>query len=435
MTTYYIDAANGDNVNSGSSLSDPWADFGPIDTSNGSVDLQAGDVVKVRGGTYPSSTAVRLQGLPGQESNRIVVEAYQDEVPTLDFTQNSGQGVDLSNSQYTTFRGFEVMHADTHNVRAHGSSCVNVVVEDCEIHGHGAGDSFGAGISCALGVDRFTVRGCEVYDGVSGGNSDGIRAADNIANTVIEDCLIHHNSDDGIDLKGSSDGGSNPDQPALLRRVVCYRNGRDLSGSIVGDGNGFKMGDLDKSTGGHRLEQCVAFENETRGIGNPGIDIGVEVINCTAYNNGSQNLYLSSGGVHRIVNTLGKGGGGWDLKIGSEAEVVTCNWNSSESGNFNADPVDFRSVDVSSPDFLRLPDGSPYIDAGTDVSIPYNGSAPDLGAFETSTDSSSSAVLKYYDGSSWVRPTDVGWHDGGSFGTYRVKMWDGNTWQTVFDGT
>jgi hypothetical protein len=270
-----------------------------------------------------------------------------------------------------------------------------------------------------------------VYDGVSGGNSDGIRAADNITNTVIEDCLIHHNSDDGIDLKGSSDGGSNPDQPAFLRRVVCYRNGRDLSGSIVGDGNGFKMGDLDKPTGGHRLEQCVAFDNETRGIGNPGIDVGVDVINCTAYNNGSQNLYLSSGGAHRIVNTLGKGGGGWDLKIGSEAEVVTCNWDSSESGNFNADPVEFRSVDVSSPDFLRLPDGSPYIDAGTDVGLPYNGAAPDLGAFETGTDSSSSAVLKYYDGSSWVEPGALRTYDGSTFSGSKLKMWDGSAWTTI----
>ena len=34
-------------------------------------------------------------------------------------------------------------------------------------------------------------------------------------------------------------------------------------------------------------------------------------------------------------------------------------------------------------DLLRLATGSSLIDAGVDVGLPYNGSAPDLGAFET----------------------------------------------------
>jgi len=43
-----------------------------------------------------------------------------------------------------------------------------------------------------------------------------------------------------------------------------------------------------------------------------------------------------------------------------------------------------RSPDGSLPilEFLRLRDGSQLIDRGTDVGLPYNGSAPDLGAYE-----------------------------------------------------
>jgi hypothetical protein len=43
-----------------------------------------------------------------------------------------------------------------------------------------------------------------------------------------------------------------------------------------------------------------------------------------------------------------------------------------------------RQADGSLPnvDFMRLAAGSDLIDAGTDVGLPYNGSAPDLGAFE-----------------------------------------------------
>jgi len=45
---------------------------------------------------------------------------------------------------------------------------------------------------------------------------------------------------------------------------------------------------------------------------------------------------------------------------------------------------DARNADGSLPDiaFMRLAIGSDLIDGGTDVGLPYCGSAPDLGAFE-----------------------------------------------------
>src|SRR4029077_20715569 len=44
-----------------------------------------------------------------------------------------------------------------------------------------------------------------------------------------------------------------------------------------------------------------------------------------------------------------------------------------------------RKADGSLPDidFMRLVAGSHLIDAGVDVGLPFNGSAPDLGYFET----------------------------------------------------
>ena len=44
-----------------------------------------------------------------------------------------------------------------------------------------------------------------------------------------------------------------------------------------------------------------------------------------------------------------------------------------------------RQADGSLPvlPFLRLAAGSPLIDRGVNVGLPYNGAAPDLGAFES----------------------------------------------------
>ncbi len=55
---------------------------------------------------------------------------------------------------------------------------------------------------------------------------------------------------------------------------------------------------------------------------------------------------------------------------------------------FSIDPKGLdapRGPDGSLPkiDFMHLKPGSKLIDAGKDVRLPYNGPAPDLGAFET----------------------------------------------------
>jgi hypothetical protein len=54
------------------------------------------------------------------------------------------------------------------------------------------------------------------------------------------------------------------------------------------------------------------------------------------------------------------------------------------------DNMGSRQDDGSLPEsnFLKLKEESDLIDAGTDVGLPFNGSAPDLGAFETVPDTS-----------------------------------------------
>jgi hypothetical protein len=67
--------------------------------------------------------------------------------------------------------------------------------------------------------------------------------------------------------------------------------------------------------------------------------------------------------------------------VGDEGDIYTTddvNNGIFQTGNISVDP---QFVDATVPD-VHLQPGSPCIDAGVDVGLPYLGSAPDMGAFE-----------------------------------------------------
>jgi hypothetical protein len=67
--------------------------------------------------------------------------------------------------------------------------------------------------------------------------------------------------------------------------------------------------------------------------------------------------------------------------VGDGGDVFTAddvNKGAFQTGNVSVDP---QSVDTSAPD-VQLQPGSPMIDAGTDVGLPFCGLMPDMGALE-----------------------------------------------------
>ena len=117
--------------------------------------------------------------------------------------------------------------------------------------------------------------------------------------------------------------------------------------------------------------------------------------NCTAYRNKGGNFGFSqligAGKILEIKNCVAVDG---KVAIADFAIQETNNWMSP----FIVTPDDFSSLDTtgitgprkadgSLPDvkFVHLVRGSDLIDAGTNLGIPYTGKAPDLGAFEFSS--------------------------------------------------
>jgi hypothetical protein len=116
------------------------------------------------------------------------------------------------------------------------------------------------------------------------------------------------------------------------------------------------------------------------------------LLNCTAYRNGTNykiSAAIKTGSVLTVENCVALGSYG---SLASFALEATNSW----MPQFVVTDGDFVSVDTSGvrgprkadgslPDvpFMHLALGSDLIDAGLNVGIPFNGSAPDLGCFET----------------------------------------------------
>ena len=66
----------------------------------------------------------------------------------------------------------------------------------------------------------------------------------------------------------------------------------------------------------------------------------------------------------------------WDLGLTPASDDFA---SLDDAGTLGPRKPDGRLPDT---DFLKLRAGSPMIDRGTDVGLPYTGSAPDLGAWE-----------------------------------------------------
>jgi hypothetical protein len=96
-------------------------------------------------------------------------------------------------------------------------------------------------------------------------------------------------------------------------------------------------------------------------------------------------------GTHRLRNNIAYGGGG-GLSNSTSDDEQNNSWNGGVSVS-DADFVSLSDADTEQPrgnggslpqvGFLHLAPGSDLIDAGVDVGLPYAGSAPDLGAFES----------------------------------------------------
>jgi hypothetical protein len=384
-TIYYV-ATNGSDSASGTSTSTPFAT--PQKAVSVSA-LTAGDTIYIRGGTYSLSANVSpgssKVGTPG---NYIKFWAYPGEYPVFDYSAMSGSAKALEmRRNYWWAKGIEVKNGPNTGILIAGNG---VIVEGCSVHDCGF-DGIVLGSSSSI-CSNATIKNCDSYHNVDkttdGEDGDGFAGKSGCGSgNIFVGCRSWLNCDDGWDFYDAAA------KSVTFTNCWSFLNGTNDWGisSFQGDGNGYKLGGASTSVG-HTLVQCLAFHNRLKGFDYNNSHGDHTMVNCTGFRNGLENYkfpVVPNTGVNRFTNCVSYAGGGIDIVAGSIQ--VSNSWqnglSASASDFASLDPALAqapRNADYSLPtnDFARLAAGSDLIDAGINVGLPFNGAAPDLGAYE-----------------------------------------------------
>jgi hypothetical protein len=421
---YYV-ATNGNDANAGA-IGTPFLTIQRAQTS-----AAAGDTVYIRGGTYVMTTAqvaqyssiwayVTLLNKSGTSNNRIKYWNYPNEKPVFNYSGINPAGFRINAFQVTGswihIRGLEVVGVQV-NITAHTQSeCFentgsNNIYERLSMH-----DGKAIGFYLTKGGNNLVLN-CDAYnnwDNVSenglGGNTDGFGCHPNndlvgYTNNVFRGCRAWFNSDDGFDC-------INAFEAVTIENCWSFYNGYSTAFASLGDGNGFKVGgfgvtdfsNLPATIPRHNVRFCLAIRNKSAGFyanhhlgGNNWYNNSayLNAVNYNMLNRSADHTADVPGYDHNLKNNLG-----WGAR-----SAETSNLNTSTSNvSFNyftlsvtVNSSDFLSIDQSLltaarqsdgslpvNNFMRLVTGSDLINKGTNIGFAYNGSAPDLGCFESS---------------------------------------------------
>jgi hypothetical protein len=445
--TYYV-SFDGDDANPGTADA-PWATF-----QHAADSAQPGDAVCFRGGTYPGDETHLTQS--GTAEAPITFIAYPGETPILDGGGSMGellildQGTSYLRISGFTLRGFTIWgmelsgenryvqldhleveggeasihftYGETEGPPAEGP-VEHITLEDSIIHG-----SQYSAVDCTPGpCNHMVIRRVEIYNtGMTGESfygSDGLEFARGYP-VLVEDCYVHDNGGDGIDLNSRDREGNAIG--VIVRRNVVARNhlngiklwagGRIENNVVWGQGNSAMWSgtwpstlEIVNNTIAYNMWDPASERNWSLVAGYPE-EMESPPVNLTLVNNifafnadplegGSTGIYLGPG-----VNLVSEGHNLYysraDGEITAEfvsgrdpdftrAEIADGTWTQftgQGQGNVTTDPcvmAGWPSAD------LHLQADSPAADAGSsdgappeDVEGRPRGVSPDIGAYE-----------------------------------------------------
>jgi len=417
--TLYV-APNGNDADPGSS-DKPFASI-----QRAHKEVKPGDTILVHGGRYEMTekqiadedriwASVILIDKSGTEKKPIRIAACPGEQPVFDFSKVKPADMRVIAFHVTgdwwQIEGFEVVGVQV-TIKTHTqSTCFQNEGSHNRFERLSAHDSQAIGFWIGKGSDNLVLN-CDAYrnydftsEGGKGGNSDGFGCHVPAGSThnVFRGCRSWFNSDDGYDCINTAEA-------VVFENCWAFYNGYSPDFKSLADGNGFKAGGygstsadrLPRTIPRHVVRGCLAVKNKASGFYSNHHPAGVDFFNNTAWKN-SRNFNLQG---RLMDNKTEIDGRGHRLKnnLGFEGRIEVCNIDTAKcdaSHNSFDLPLTFTAADFAGLDeaeltkprqgngdlpvikLLHLAPGNKAIDQGIDIGLPFNGKAPDLGAFES----------------------------------------------------
>lgn len=352
--------------------------------------VRAGDTIYMRGGTYAYTTDQQLYNKNGTSSQTIKVWAYPGEIPRItDASGYVGQDLIYFEGNYIHFRGIEISNFNPqdfgwYSFRSQAAN--NCIFELLNIHHNRSALAIRGTSNNNLVLNSDFHHNADPEDGYGGADGMNISYITlTSATNTVRGCRAWYNSDDGFDT-WSNEGF------VLFENNWSWNNGY-IEGTFnaAGDGSGFKLGEASDAQNvlKRTLRNNIAYQNRKWGFVENHAIVTMQLYNNTSIANGNWQYWFGDWGPSLIIakNNISNG----TNVFNSQSTQQNNSWQGKTVTNADFKSMDAtqllrpRKADGSLPDidFLQLAAGSDLIDAGQNIGLPFKGSAPDMGAFES----------------------------------------------------
>jgi hypothetical protein len=436
VTTYYCDPS-GNNGNPGTEA-EPWQTVAYAVTA-----VSAGDTVIYEDGTYPVTSSVS-SWTSGTSGNIVTHQARNSRLAIWEQSAYGFNPIVLAAESYITFDGIKMRQDVMTSIGKflHLDGCGNITIDDCEIYNtsphclmiedgctnitvqncsfHADTSTVGVGRNGILiyGTTANTdilIENCTMYDIPHTGISNNVNCSSSDT-YIIRSCTIYSNDSHGISVKKGTikiydnviydAGGQGPRNNDRKGIRVTADATADVYNNVVYDCTGSGIGITSD------VDTVNVWNNTVENCNDVGDDFGsIGVVYRTDYAQGSIEIqnniiyHTQSGRRCFFADTSAEGAittMDYNLWYDSTAEE-TMRRNGTTYGTFatyQAAGYEPNSVMSDNPDFtdqanhdFTLQVGSPAIDAGVNVGLPYNGTAPDIGYWESDPTSAETSTV------------------------------------------
>jgi hypothetical protein len=214
--TYYVDALNGSNSNTGTSASQAWS------TIQKAADVAVGgSTIIIAGGTYYEKVTItnRINGVVGapttfknKDGETVIIEGqvFNPDAVLLRWVSQ----ISIKGAQYITLKGLKVQNVNWYGIRAE-SNASNIIIDGCSTLNSGASGIYVNGCTDVQAINNKVLKACQVTAREAGTNNGtqecitftGVSNFKINNNEVGESTVSGAAGGEGIDVKGSSSNG------------------------------------------------------------------------------------------------------------------------------------------------------------------------------------------------------------------------------------